>query len=281
MKSFVIASSVLLLAFSSASARTWHVMPDGTGDVPTIQAGVDSCGSGDTLLLASGTYRGAGNVKIQVPGEAILIVSETSNPTDCVIDCEGYLGGTRYGFRFLFGEPGPVVRGIMVMNSNSPAVRSSGSETLRNCWFSNNGVVGPNGCGGAISVTDGFPLFTNCMFMANYAWHGEAIAVSGVVTQATVDSCEFYDNEAADGGAICCDQHGASLLLRNSLLYYNSAAEAGGGIIIHDMEVNIEGCTIAHNTAPVGSGIYAELNIGVSSCIVASNTGGNGYQQSD
>jgi polygalacturonase len=49
---------VLLAAIliSTAQARTWYILPDGNGDAPTIQTGVDSAAVGDTVLLACGTY---------------------------------------------------------------------------------------------------------------------------------------------------------------------------------------------------------------------------------
>jgi hypothetical protein len=39
-----------------AHSRTWYIKADGTGDAPTIQAGVDSAATGDTVLVAPGTY---------------------------------------------------------------------------------------------------------------------------------------------------------------------------------------------------------------------------------
>ncbi len=52
---------IVLFTSSTALAGSWHINPAGTGDAPTIQAGVDSSASGDTLWLAAGTYSGAGN----------------------------------------------------------------------------------------------------------------------------------------------------------------------------------------------------------------------------
>ena len=55
---FVLNIVILTLAFmtETAQSRTWYIKPDGSGDAPTIRAGVDSSAAGDTVLVAAGRY---------------------------------------------------------------------------------------------------------------------------------------------------------------------------------------------------------------------------------
>jgi parallel beta-helix repeat protein len=56
---------IVFLSFvfvTSAQSRTWYIKADGTGDAPTIQAGIDSASTGDTVLVASGTYSDSNQV---------------------------------------------------------------------------------------------------------------------------------------------------------------------------------------------------------------------------
>jgi hypothetical protein len=56
MMRIVLALLLVLVSMGPALARTWHILPDGNGDAPTIQAAVDSSAHGDTVLVAPGTY---------------------------------------------------------------------------------------------------------------------------------------------------------------------------------------------------------------------------------
>jgi hypothetical protein len=44
--------AAILVPLSSLSATSWYIKADGSGDVPTIQAGIDSSATGDTVIVA-------------------------------------------------------------------------------------------------------------------------------------------------------------------------------------------------------------------------------------
>lgn len=55
-RTLLLAAFGVLVFVSTASARTWYVAADGSGDAPTIAAAVDSTVSGDVILVGPGTH---------------------------------------------------------------------------------------------------------------------------------------------------------------------------------------------------------------------------------
>jgi hypothetical protein len=58
------------------------------GPKKTIQAGIDASASGDTVLVANGTYTGAGNLQMSYGGRLITLRSE-NGPEVCTVDGGG------------------------------------------------------------------------------------------------------------------------------------------------------------------------------------------------
>jgi predicted outer membrane repeat protein len=269
---------------STAWAGTLYVLPDGSGDVPTIQAAVDSVAPGDTVLLGSGTYTGEGNYNIALHDKAFLMTSETGDPADCVIDCEGHLGSPRRAMDCQGGSA-RVIRGVTMRNANSAegAVYCHGDLTIRDCVFESN-FSGYRG--GAVRFYGTLEAsLKKCTFVSNQAaGEGGAVFIEGVMLLVTVDSCTFHSNQAEYGGAVYCYMHEAEAYIRNSVFVANSAT-VGGGIYVDDMYAEISNCTFHANDAEYGSGIVSSMtysgvpSASVDNCIIAFGTGGGGYYQ--
>jgi hypothetical protein len=180
---------VFALAWPSVSvSRTWYVRVDGTGDAPTIQAGIDSAVAGDIVLVGSGTYQIDTHIRMK---NGITVMSESGphqtkvmpvpgkNPVcafsffdldgggTTVVDgfwVEGFLEypewtGPAYGF--LFAVCGSTIARNNVIVGNGVGVTASATGTVD---IRNNTIVG-NGIG--IEVEES-PVYFLCYY--NIIW---------------------------------------------------------------------------------------------------------------
>ncbi len=225
LQAFFIVFIVIAGFYSSLFAKTWYIKPDGTGEAPTIKAGIDSAAVADTVLLADGTYSGIGNRGIGV-GKAITLRSESGNPDACIIDCEG----VGWGF-FINYEEGPesVLEGM----------------TIANAYFA-------AGAGGAVHSSFCSLTFNHCNFIANVAGGGGAVACA--YTSLTFNHCKFFNNSST--GPVYEDGGGGVILFYSSATFTycvfsgNSANRYGGGIFCRDnSSATLTNCTFSHNSA--------------------------------
>ncbi len=80
---------------SEAEARTWYITVAGDGDAPTINAAMDSCSGGDTILVQSGTHVLEAPVFPPYTTERLFIMGETDDPP-AIIDCSNSTVGFVY-----------------------------------------------------------------------------------------------------------------------------------------------------------------------------------------
>ena len=121
-----------MLLSTSLSARTWHV----PSDCLTIQAALDSAFSGDTVLVAPGTYFTVDDFDDRIaPGPGVCLTSEAGAEATVIEVCGAAVGislggceGARVsGFTVGFGDdPGCVPKGkdhehsIQLYRSDTP-----------------------------------------------------------------------------------------------------------------------------------------------------------------
>ena len=307
--------ALVLLAICSfitttSSARTLYITPSG-GDAPNIQAGINSADPGDTIVLSEGWFAGNGNRDIDFGGKAVVLRSESGDPTLCVIYCEGTEQQPHNGFIFQSVETAEtVIEGITVQSAWGPGVicdpdglTEGASPTFRNCRFTNN--VGPGvecfisqptfiDCVFGFNTDDGVTLnestvdFENCLFISNTM---AGLDAYGVITatnceftnnggpgakvrgeQTAFDNCEFSGNF---GGGVISDE--AELFLTDCFVYDNELFGTklmGSGLPADTTRAILARCTIWDNA---GSGIVAEFGeIYPTQCTIYGNSHAQG-----
>ena len=160
---------------------------------PTIQAAVNAAASGDTVLIANGTYTGPGNVDIDFGGKNLTVTSQ-NGAASTVIDCQGSAGANHRGFYLHSGETGAVISGLTIKNgyetnSNANDAGNGGgicidgsSAVVQNCIVSGSTA---QGIGGGICSTyytgtnpSGTITLTGCTVSGNNAGEGGGVANS-------------------------------------------------------------------------------------------------------
>jgi parallel beta-helix repeat protein/predicted outer membrane repeat protein len=223
---------VLGLCGYSFAGQTIYVDDDGLADFNNIQAAIDDSSDGDTIIVADGTYTGAGNREISFRGKAITVRSE-NGPENCIIDCQGKGRGFYYGD----GEDAnSILAGLTITNGYTSAggalyISSDSSPTIINCKFENNHS---GGYGGAISCYSNYsPKLTNCIFTgnsSNYSGGGIFISEGSPI----LTNCTFSGNSAVDWGGAVHSEEISSLTIRNCLIIGNKTEWRSGGISITD-----------------------------------------------
>jgi hypothetical protein len=221
----------------------------------TIQEAVDSAESGDTILIAPGTYTGEGNRNMNIHNNAVILKSE-SGAQQTVIDCQ------QQGRAFSISgvEESPVFIGLTITNGSitqefgdgGGVTCSSGSPEFRNCIFTNCFAAES---GGAMNIYDISTLgkspilLLNCVFIGNRAFVGGAIDMDLVV--ARIENCQFHDN-GTDGLGI------------------------GGAIDSWDCRYEVNRCLFSNNRSSTGSDIYSfENRLEIRNCTFFGATGKN------
>ena len=102
------------IAVQAASAKTYVVNPDGSGDFPTIQEAVANSVDDDEIQLGDGIFAGDGNRNIIITNQRIAIRSQSDDPTQCIIDCDDQTRGQDFrAFSNSSTDPsGPLIRGL-------------------------------------------------------------------------------------------------------------------------------------------------------------------------
>jgi hypothetical protein len=283
----VAAMGLASMGSSPASGSTWAV----PFHAPTIQAGIDSAVAGDTVLVAPGTYTGAGNYNISFNGKNIVVRS-SGGAAATVLDVQASRGTPRRGF-FIGNEEGPaaVLDGFTIVNGYMDLItagagagtaagtgRSAGlshdlsgggikcqnsQPTLRNLIIRN---CGSAYTGGGLDIELlAEPSISNCVIQGCWAgFEGGGVTIE-TVSNPTLTNCIITGNRAARGGGVGCNAGGT---LRDCVIAGNTVADPtgtqgalyGGGIaVLYPGTLLLERTMVADNCAPDGAGeVFAD-----------------------
>ncbi len=289
----VAAGLILLSAAGAAHPVSLHVAPDGSGDYPTIRQAMAAATHGDTILLADGTFVGDDNHNIDFLGKAVVVRSQSGDPTRCIIDCTARDGDPEVchrGFYFGQGEgSNSRIEGLRIVNGRAmapcPGCRGGAilctdgsSPAMSNCIFANNvaaegGAVACDGssnpilrecvfvsnqalewAGGALSCIAASPVLEDCVFEGNQAYETGGAIFCYSLSSPVVERSRISGGVAIQGGAIYCGQ-ASHALLTDCIISDNTAISMGGGIYCVDSSPILQGCTLHANGAYVGGGL--------------------------
>lgn len=232
--------AILLLTLipqTPATARTWIIAADGSGDAPTVQAGIDSAGTGETVLLGPGTFYENVNMTGKAielssqfgPGSATLDGSHGDGP---VITCDS---GERNG---------TIITGITITGGAGISYLSNrlgggiycdnASPVIRGNVICGNNVVGAfnsRGAGIYIGPTETNAIIEGNTLEDNYSsGNGGCINIGGpCVVQ---DNIIRYNRTGGGDGAGIRYVANSPAVIRRNVILGNTANDHGGGIYI-------------------------------------------------
>jgi hypothetical protein len=251
--------SLVLMPTGYGIARTWEVNSAGTGDAPTIQAGIDSAGAGDTVRVMSGTYY---EHDIQVKS-GILLTHQNSLTENCTIDAGGQ-------GRVLIFDGVDVTTEVKYMTFTGGHAAGTGSD----------------GCGGALFFTNySAPTLYLCDCPNNVAdAYGGAVYCEDHASPNYVWGVLRENQAGSGGGGAACASDAAPTF--NSLHFTGNTTpgNGGGAHCTGGSTPTFRGCNVLNCKASgLGGGIYTEAGSvpAMDHCILAFNMDGEGFYAAD
>jgi serine protease len=249
----------VLLVFAlpyQLTAATVHV----PADRPTIQAAIDAAASGDTVLVAPGTYGEA----INFNGKIITVTSE-QGPAVTVIDA----GGQPTVVTFTSGETrNAILSGFTITGGRNTYSGAGISVSFSSPTIRENIITGNSGCSG-VGIDSYFSspriehntISRNVVDGCTGGW-GIGIYVGGNSTAEIIGNV-IVDNrgEAASGGGIALFAAGNAVVVGNVIARNATAGAAGcgwgGGMAIANfVQATIVNNLIVGNSACYGGALH-------------------------
>lgn len=268
-------------------AAVWYVHPDSA--LHSIQAGLDSCAMGDTVLVGAGMY----HENITWPYvRGICLISEYG-PDTTVID--GNEDGSVVHLSLMPDDSVTAIAGFAIQNGYAwlgGGIYSVGGKPLisnniianNTCeWPSDDRRVradGPPPQGGGIYTEWSSAVIMDNLIIQNSAQNGGGIACfcDAANISTTIINNTILSNTADNGGGIYIDCPFTMCWIRDNTISFNAAYNGGGIACYYVFQplLTIRKNMITHNAADsAGGGIWCYLSSKpiIDSCTIAYNEG--------
>lgn len=227
-------------------------------------------------VTLKGGYAGLGGID---PNERDVATYETILHGDLDGDDDdwaGYDNNVQVVVTSTHNDATAVLDGFTVTGGNGwsgPGLSCYGSAALINaCTFRTNRSIGrEGGYGGAMYISEGAPMLTDCAFEKNWAMADGGAIWNQSGGKLTLVGCTFAGNITRyRGGAVACFYGDVNAV---DCSFTANTANQGGALYVHQGDVLLAGCAFTGNTAGLGGGgIY---NLFCSMAITACTFGGN------
>jgi hypothetical protein len=274
-----------LFFLNAAYAGVWYVHPDSAQNC--IQDCLDSCSTGDSVLVGSGTYyenitwpnmqgidliseNGAASTIIDGNGTGRVITIGTGVDTSTVIrgfKLQNGYGGRGGGIRCSNGSC-PLITGNIITNNMADSVGGGISCNNASPVIDSNTITENTSLyyGGGIGMgNNSHPTITRNIISDNVTTnqHGAGIMSGGAggMCSPTITNNTITNNTAGGGGGGLMTVEGQPYIADNEISY-NHANNQGGGITCSGSMAMVTNNTISYNTADANGGGMRICNTG-------------------
>jgi parallel beta-helix repeat protein len=271
------------------------------GTYSTIQAALNACLAGDTVLVASGTYSehivwpatqsillksesGAAVTTIDGGGTGRVIGMDSGVDNTTIIDGftikNGYAEG---GGGIVISYSSPTIQNnIITQNVTYGTTFTGGGGGIAAVYNSSPVIVGnvfsynsatANGAGGFGCLYNCDPVIDDNLFEYNSALWGGGLFIGNDCSALVTNNIVRYNNSTEGGGMYF---QASSSIAKFNAIEYNTATETGGGIEFGFADVSlIDSNTIRYNTANLyggGIGLHGGVTPIISNNIISGDS---------
>jgi len=271
----IIGTAAVALLLSTANATVWYIHPDSA--MNCIQDCLDSCSTGDTVLVGAGTYyeninwpstQGIRLISDLGPEVTIIDGNDTARviTITSVVDSTTIITGFTIQYGRLKGEAGA---GIFC-EASSPTISNNVIRENVCTWGGNGGGIF---CGGNSTA-----IIRDNVIRRNLVEFGGGGGIACFGSSPIITGNTITENESFGGGGILCDASSPSItnntITLNEAHWFGLGGNGGGIACGNNSAPNIVHCTITMNPAEgYGGGIYCESNSSptIDSCTISNN----------